>query len=123
MVKGLILFPEILNHRPDKFNRFAVWLINRNSVVCPNVRDIFTAGGQGSILFNERTYTKIPKIIVKLIDLLPQIKELLFLIDYEELSLYWEVVPENRHEYWLECVNRETHRMVLPFNLVDVLRI
>jgi hypothetical protein len=53
MLKSMILFPEIFSNRPDKFNRLSVWLVNSEGIVCPNIRDVFTAGGQGIIEWNK----------------------------------------------------------------------
>jgi len=66
MLKSMILFPEIFSNRADKFNRLAIWLVNMEGIVCPNIRDIFTAGGQGEIMWDSKTFRKIPKVIVKL---------------------------------------------------------
>ena len=39
---GYALFPEILgNDSIKKYNRFALWLVARQGVVCTNIRDIF----------------------------------------------------------------------------------
>ena len=49
-IKGFIFFPELLSNRSDKFNRMAVWLATQEGVVCPNLRDIFSAGGKISLI-------------------------------------------------------------------------
>jgi len=56
--RAMIYFPELFGNSNDKFGRFAVWLVNHESVVCPNVRDIFTASGKGSVIINNKKYQK-----------------------------------------------------------------
>ncbi len=48
-IKAMILFPELFSDRQDKYNRVAIWLANLEGVVCKNIRDVFTAGGQSYI--------------------------------------------------------------------------
>jgi len=47
-----ILFPEILGTDRDKYQNLALWLCSRHSVISPNIRDSFTAGGQLDIYLN-----------------------------------------------------------------------
>ncbi len=100
-LKGYILFPELLGNRNDKFNRFALWLSTQQGIVCPNVRDQFTAGGQGEIIIDE-SFTKVPQIILRLHKNIQKIKELLQQISCEELSECWGVVADEQHklELW-----------------------
>ncbi|MDR0659501.1 MAG: hypothetical protein LBG19_01600 [Prevotellaceae bacterium] len=106
IVKGFCLFPELLGKSNDKFNRFALWLATKESVVCPNVRDLFSAGGRGSINYNGKIYSNIPGIIMNLSDNAAKIKSELLLFDGDILSEYWgcEIDNTKLYEQWCDLV-------------------
>lgn len=87
-LKGYVMFPELLGTRNDKFNRFVLWLATQ-SIVCPNIRDQFTAGGQGEIELQGKHFTKIPQIILRFFQNFEKIKQLLYEISNDELSDAW----------------------------------
>ncbi len=89
MIKGFCLFPELLSNKQDKFNRFAIWLSTKESIVCPNVRDIYTAGGTGSISFKRSSYNQLPQIFMKLNNNIDKIKLSLNEIEEDVLNEYW----------------------------------
>ena len=107
MVKGFCLFPELVSNRPDKFNRFAMWLSTRQGIICPNVRDVFTAGGQGVIDFNDHLYTNVPQIIMRIYKNLDNIKTTLEGFDAEELNEYWgcAIQETNLFSHWITLIN------------------
>lgn len=46
-VRMFILFPELFsNQGKTKYKRAALWLCSRQALICSNIRDFFTAGGQ-----------------------------------------------------------------------------
>jgi hypothetical protein len=51
-------FPELFGNSNDKFGRLAIWLVTREAVVCPNVRDLFTAGGKIDIIVGKKLIKK-----------------------------------------------------------------
>ena len=89
-IKGFIFFPELLSNRSDKFNRMAVWLATQEGVVCPNLRDIFSAGGKECITKNGESYPGVSKVIGKLYRELSAIKEFIQQVDDAELQEYWK---------------------------------
>lgn len=105
-IKGYCLFPELVSNRSDKFNRFALWLSTGQGIVCPNIRDIFTAGGQGELSIDNEKYVKVPQVIVQLHDNLAFIKESLTQINDLELSTNWgcTVTSENKFLIWKELI-------------------
>ena len=122
MLEAMIFFPEIFsNHHSVKFNRLSVWLVNMEGIVCPNIRDVFTAGGQGNILWKGKTYSGIPRIIIKMIDSLPEIKSILDNIDIELLNHFWGNVRRDRYTQWIDLVLENTEHMRLPLNLRNFL--
>jgi hypothetical protein len=121
MVKSMVFFPEIFSNRPDKFNRLAVWLINFQGIVCPNIRDVFTAGGQGSIDWKEKQYFGIPRIIIKMMNSLSEIETLLQESEKETLKEYWNIKPKDNKSTWIHLVNENAHLLELPFDLSEYL--
>jgi hypothetical protein len=101
-VKGFCLFPELLGNRQDKFNRFAVWLATKESIVCPNVRDIYTAGGTGSIELNGKTYPTQPRVFIHLDNDIDEVRSELPKIDTKLLAEYWgeECISEALFSQW-----------------------
>jgi hypothetical protein len=122
VLRAMVLFPNIFSNQPDKYTRLAVWLVNKHGVVCPNIRDSFSAGGQGKITWKSKTYSGIPKIIVKITDSLSEIKELLNVIDDETFYQYWEDKSDDNFSKWIELVVENTKHMKLPFNFGEFLK-
>ena len=110
MITGFCLFPELVGNRPDKFNRFALWISTRQGVICPNVRDIFTAGGQGIIGFQNEIYSTIPQIIMRIYQNIDKINSKFKTIDVEELKEYWdcEVNETNKLSKWVELIGKNS---------------
>jgi hypothetical protein len=71
--RAMAYFPELFGNSSDKFGRLAIWLVTREAVVCPNVRDLFTAGGKSDYLIGKKTYRKVPRIFLNLFDNVPRI--------------------------------------------------
>ena len=106
MIKGFCLFPELFSPKPTKFNRFAIWLSTNEAIICPNVRDIFTAGGQGAIIIENKTYNNTPKIFLRMLNNIEGIKECLQTFEDDELKRYWNVnaIGDDIFEKWVELV-------------------
>lgn len=120
--KSMVLFPEIFSNPTDKFNRLAVWLVNMEGVVCPNIRDVFTAGGQGSIEWNHKQYSEVPKIIVKMSHSINDIGEILNSTDQDVLEKYWDRTFKNRFSTWIEMIEENSKSIKLSINLKEYLK-
>ena len=105
--RAMIYFPELFGNRSDKFNRVAVWLATRQSIVCPNIRDLFTAGGKVDIIIGTKTYQRVPRIFLNLFNNLPKILENIMQISAVELSEYWEMKTTEKSKVsdWVELVS------------------
>ncbi len=103
---AMAYFPEVFSNRSDKFARLAVWLVTRESVVCPNVRDLFTAGGKGDIKIGNKTYREVPRIFIKLFSHLDLILEILNSTSALELSEYWDQKTTEKRKIsdWIDLV-------------------
>lgn len=103
----MIYFPELFANRSDKFNRVAIWLATRQSIVCPNIRDLFTAGGKVDIFIGSKTYEKVPRIFLNLFNNLPLILENITHISSVELSEYWNMKTTEKDKIsdWIDLVS------------------
>lgn len=120
MLKSMILFPEIFSNRPDKFNRLAVWLVNSEGIVCPNIRDVFTAGGQGFIKWKKKQYAGIPQILIKLSNSIDELKIILNELEIDTLENYWHLSIKSKVDDWIGLVN-ENSKTIKSLNLKDYL--
>ena len=122
---AMIYFPELFGNRNDKFNRFAIWLTTRQSIVCPNIRDLFTAGGKDEIIIGSKGYEKVPRIFLNLFQNLPQILENLVKISAVELSEYWEMKTTEKSKIsdWIDLVseNAKLIRDAQHLNIKEIL--
>ena len=103
----MVYFPELFSNRSDKFGRLAIWLVTREAVVCPNVRDLFTAGGKGSIAIGKKTYSNIPRIFLNLFTNIDFIIEIIGQTTAIELSEYWGIntTEKNKISDWIDLVS------------------
>lgn len=105
--KAMVYFPEVFSNRADKFARLAIWLVTREAIVCPNVRDLFTAGGKNDYLIKNKVYKNIPRVFIKLFDNIDSLLEILINTSAIELSEYWnEKTTEKRKILdWIDLVS------------------
>ena len=104
-LQGYCLFPELLGKSNDKFNRFAIWLSSTKAIVCPNVRDQFTAGGRSVLTINNDKLV-VPQIYLRLYNNIEKIKEMLQETSADILSEYWNcvVLEHNKLNTWKQLV-------------------
>ena len=105
--RAMVYFPEVFSNRGDKFARLAIWLVTREAVVCPNVRDLFSAGGQESFIIKGKVYYKIPKVYINLFKRIDNILEILINTSSIELSEYWNEKTTEKKKImdWIELVS------------------
>ncbi len=118
---AMVLFPEIFGKRQDKFSRVSVWLVNEKGVVCPNIRDEFTGGGQGSVVWGRKQFHRIPRIIVNMIDSLPEIKRTLEAIEKVAVKEFWGIPVKDKYEAWVSLVWNNAKSLNLPFDIKQFL--
>lgn len=96
-VRMFVLFPELFsNQGKTKYKRAALWLCSRQALICSNIRDFFTAGGQvrdiGALHFDHA----VPQILKRLYDSKGEVLALLAHPD--------EVLINDIGELWpIEC--------------------
>ena len=86
---GMIYFPELFGNSGDKFGSFGVWLVKQESIICPNIRDIYTAGGRGDYSYGKSTIKNIPRIIINLFESAIDCVDIILKTESYELSEYW----------------------------------
>jgi hypothetical protein len=104
--RAMVYFPELFGNKGDKFGRLAIWLVTREAVICPNVRDLFTAGGKRDYTVGNEIYPKVPRIFLNLFDNIPTIVETIMLTSAFELSEYWETKATDKTKLfdWIDLV-------------------
>ncbi len=106
-MRAFILFSSIFDKDTSvRYKQIALWLCNRYSLICHNMRDSFTAGGV-AIIGNLRC----PKIVGNLIKHSKTIKKLLDHPDIdivEDIRDYWDFDYDEQDYYssWLNMVER-----------------
>jgi len=109
----MVYFPELFGNRTDKFGRLAIWLITREAVVCPNVRDLFTAGGKNDYVIGKKRYQKVPRIFLNLFNNVSSIVETIMRTSAFELSEYWEAKTTEKTKLfdWIDLVTEHTKKI------------
>ena len=104
--RAMVYFPELFGNSNDKFGRLAIWLVTREAVVCPNVRDLFTAGGKDSFVVGKKIYNNVPRIFINLFTNAKNIAEIILETSAFELSEYWQskTCDNQKLEDWISLV-------------------
>ena len=105
-VKGYALFPEILGCDITKYQRYALWLVTRCSVVNTNIRDQFSAGGKVDIETSDGLFKKMPAAFGRILNNRQQIEETILNTSETTLPEYWQVneISQNPVEQWCQLV-------------------
>lgn len=112
-IKSMICFPELFGNKNDKFGRLAIWLVTREAVVCPNVRDLFTAGGKRDFMVGNKIYKNVPRIFLNLFENVVIIAEVIMQTSAIELSEYWEIQTTEKKKIgdWTDLVNEHSKKI------------
>lgn len=111
--RSMAYFPELFGNSNDKFGRLAIWLVTREAVVCPNVRDLFTAGGKRDYVVGKNVHQKVPRIFVNLFENVPNIIETITQTSAFELSEYWETKTTDNTKLfdWIDLVAEHANKI------------
>jgi hypothetical protein len=111
--QAMVYFPELFGNNNDKFGRLAIWLVTREAVVCPNVRDHFSAGGRNEYLIGRNKYQKVPRVFLNLFDNITSIKETITHTSAIELSDYWETRTSEKTKLfdWIDLVSEQAKKI------------
>ncbi len=122
--RAMAYFPELFGNSSEKFERLAIWLITREAVVCPNVRDLFSAGGRNDYEVDGIVYKNVPRIFLNLFHNALNILEILQQTPALELAEYWEVdtTEEKKIDDWINRV-AENSKTIQDASHIDVKQI
>jgi hypothetical protein len=103
---GMTFFPELFSNGSDKFGRLAIWLVTRKAIVCPNVRDLFTAGGKNNITVAGKRYSDVPRIIITLVENISFIISIIKETEAAILTDHWrfKTSEKTKIEDWIKLV-------------------
>jgi hypothetical protein len=110
--QAMAYFPELFGSSNKKYGRLAIWLTTRKTVVCPNVRDSFSAGGRAKLKIEGEIH-EVPKIFGNLYENAHHISEVLLQTPAFELAEYWEepTSDESKISDWISLVARYSKTM------------
>lgn len=110
---AMLFFPEVFGNSRTKYQNIPVWLVTNFSVVCPNIRDLFTAGGKGSITIGTKIYSSIPRIFLNLFANLDFVIETIGQTSAIELSGYWGIntTEKSKKSDWIDLVSEYSKRI------------
>ncbi|WP_430813978.1 hypothetical protein [Carboxylicivirga sp. RSCT41] len=107
-IEGRTFFPETLSNKHKiKYDRFTMWLSVKKRIICPNVRDEFSAGGQEDRQIGATKLERLPKAISNLIDDIKLVSSLFNSTSLEQFNEIWKSNFLTRDELkneWLDCM-------------------
>lgn len=115
-------FPELFSNSSKKYERIPAYLASQHGVVMPNVRDLFSAGGQVEVTHDGQTF-RVPQVVGELLRLAPRVRDSLMGVNRVQLSNHWQKHIENfttAEEVWLKEVDRNTLHMGLQAKVSEL---
>ncbi len=134
-LRSLALFFCQYDSNPQiKYRAISLWLCNHYSLLCPNLRDLFSAGGVCEITLPDGNKKRIPHIAGELLEHLIEIKQLLDNPDtdlIQDIKEYWDFEYDSSHlfDVWVEKIedhfNNNYSLMSIPIrkiieNIIDM---
>lgn len=114
IARVMAYFVEIFgNNNKTKYERIPAWLVAREGIVTPSMRDSFSAGGKGDLLVGNKLQKSVPKIFVNLIDNLNLVLEILIQTPAVELSEFWgiQTTEDKKVAHWIELVSYHSKKI------------
>ena len=108
MIRGLALFPSVLSSTGGtKYEQFTMWLIKNYGVISPSMRDLFSAGGRGTIYERDYTFTEIPRVIMNVFLNNISIMNIIEKTDQRILMETWgvDLIEDDRIGQWIDLVS------------------
>lgn len=107
-VRMFVLFPFDIIH--GKYQRAALWMCTRFSVIMPNMRDIFSAGGKIECLGKLALSDKMPQVLQRIYNYRVDIVALLKHLDsqtFTDIAYNWDDMDLQKPplDAWLDKVN------------------
>lgn len=108
-IKGFTLFPEILSNKQTKFDRFSLWLSSENRILCPNVRDLYTAGGRQEVYVDGTRFVGVPNVISRFFKYFNGIRAQFEITEVEDFEKVWRKKNLNKPQIkklWIDEICR-----------------
>lgn len=105
-IRAMVNFPELFGNSLHKYERLAVWLPTSQAVVCPNVRDLFSASGKGYFEVGKISCYNVPRTFLNLFENLLSISDSIMHIPAIELSKFWDIKTTEKTKLfdWINLV-------------------
>ncbi len=120
-----ILYPEVFSSSSNKYRKIPAYLASRYGIVCANVRDIFTAGGQVMLSDSDDNEFRVPQIIGELVRLAPLVEAQIENHSLMELANSWERTVRDtagKKSEWYYELNKYTAEQALSIGVTDAYR-
>ncbi len=121
-LKGYAYFPEVLDKTQTKFDKFSMWLSVRQRIICPNVRDIFTAGGRGAFTVGASTLNLVPQALVWFMENIEDVIRILNHTPTDEINEIWKTDFKTKEQISGEWIARicTTASTIFNFQSFDI---
>ncbi|MBQ8345303.1 MAG: hypothetical protein IJY42_03445 [Clostridia bacterium] len=125
---GYALFPEVL---ASNYQRYAVWLVSRCSIVDPHIRDQFSAGGVKTVVTVNGVFERMPAVFGRLQTNRDGILQAILSTEQSVLCEYWNAseLGRDRIEQWcrlaahavrMKLDERDAYRMLAGIFGIEV---
>ena len=104
---GIVLFPEIFSQASSKYFNLTLWLLIEESIICPNIRDIYSAGGTMNFNFENIELSGIPKKEYYLLKNFERLTTVIASLDNFLIYEHWGINPADKSKVgiWLGLVS------------------
>jgi hypothetical protein len=102
--QGFAFFPELLSDDKEKYRRFSLWLATEHNLVSSSLRDLFSAGGVGTIEIGNKTFKNVSKIRLNVKRDKEIISQTILNTSEDVLKKYWKnnISNEDRIGQWIK---------------------
>lgn len=110
--RTFILFPSVFaKNASEGYKDVTLWLCNRYSLLCYNMRDTFSAGGKLTTINGKRLNKPYPQVVKRLLEYHWRIERLLKEPDNDlmlDIKEYWDFSynKTNLYNSWLDMIKR-----------------
>ncbi len=107
MVKAYVLFPESIFEKSSvKYSRVAIWLATKMGIICPCIRDSFSAGGQKMMKREDGKMVPVPAVLKRIDNDLEVLYKYMNETSPGTLSSYWDVFSDekDRASQWASLI-------------------
>lgn len=104
---AMVYFPELFGNSSDKFSRLAIWLATQQSVICPNIRDLFTAGGRSDFILGDKVFKQLPRVFNNLFNNISDIYAIVMSSPASDLAEFWKINTSESRKFldWIDLVH------------------